>query len=390
MDWKSMTSHKRPLTVVCNPYANYGTTVAALNLVRAFRRVYVNPHICDINSSFNFSRSPDIVTEFGSDFVDTPNEGINIFVANVDEVTLLRNVFGNLPSNSHNILYPTWELSTCPDHWRAEISDFDELWVPSKFVGDAFRGVYENEITIIPYPVDVKFNCLLNRSYFGLPDSSYVFLFPFDFRSYIQRKNPFAFLRVLEQVFKDHPYKDIFLVVKAIGETSSASAIENYSKLECAINNRIFRNRVRLIKGFLSENEKNNLIRNSDCLVSLHRSEGFGLSLAEAMLLGKPVIATGYSGNIDFMNETNSLIVNYELIPVAENDYPEAAGQVWAEPDENQAIEHINRLLESPQLGEEIGSQANLDIRLKLSYLAIGNLMVERIKLIESHLGKSK
>lgn len=385
-----MILNNQQLTVVCNPFANYGRTTAALNLIRAFREVYITPQICDIDSSKNFSISPDIVIEFGSDFVDTPKEGINIYVANVDEVPTVRNVFGGLPSKSYNILYPAWELSKCPEHWREEISEFDELWVPSRFVGDAFRGIYENAITVIPHPVDVKFNCLLNRSYFGLPDSAYVFMFPFDFRSYIQRKNPFAVLRVLEQVFRDNPYKDIFLLVKVIGETSSPSAITSFSKLEYAINKSIFRNRVRLIKGFLSEDEKNNIIRISDCLVSLHRSEGFGLSLAEAMVLGKPVIATAYSGNLDFMNSSNSLLVNYELIPVGENDYPESTGQVWADPNENQAIEYIRQLIESPQLGKEIGFQANFDIRLNLSYLAVGNLMVERVKAIESHFRQSK
>lgn len=378
------------ITVVCNPFANIGRTVAALNMIRAFRAVYQHPMICDITSSLYFPKDPEILNEFGSDIVESPNRGINIYVANVDEIPTLRKVFGALPSNAYNILYPAWELSKCPDHWKDEIAEFDELWAPSNFVSEAFKNVYSKEITVIPHPVDVKFDCLLNRSYFNLPDSAFIFYFPFDFRSYITRKNPFMLLHVFEKIFESHPHQDIFLLIKVIGETSSESAIENYSELEDVIKKSMFRNRVRLIKGFLSENEKNNLLRLSDCLVSLHRSEGFGLSLAESMLLGKPVIATEFSGNLDFMKPTNSFLVDYKLIPLQENDYPESAGQEWAEPDEKQAIDHINRLLESPQLGKQIGSQASFDIRLGLSYVSIGNLMMERIRAIESQFVKSK
>src|SRR5512136_3068638 len=97
------------------------------------------------------------------------------------------------------------------------------------------------------------------------------------------------------------------------------------------------RDRVIVIWKVFSDNEMRNLIRCCDCFVSLHRSEGFGLGMAEAMYMGKPVIATAYSGNLAFMNESISCLVDYKLIPVEEGQYPFPKGQVWADPDLDQA-----------------------------------------------------
>jgi glycosyltransferase involved in cell wall biosynthesis len=113
----------------------------------------------------------------------------------------------------------------------------------------------------------------------------------------------------------------------------------------------------------MEDNDIKNLIRCWDCFVSLHRSEGFGRGLSEAMYLGKPVIATAYSGNMDFMTLENSLPVNYQLVNVPNGAYPFGEGQVWAEPDLEDAVNHMLRLIDDSSLGRGMGQRASLTIR---------------------------
>jgi glycosyltransferase involved in cell wall biosynthesis len=122
----------------------------------------------------------------------------------------------------------------------------------------------------------------------------------------------------------------------------------------------------------LTDDEMKNLVRCCDCYVSLHRSEGFGRGPAEAMVLGKPVIATRWSGNLDFMNDNNSILVDCALTPVAPEAYPYWQGQHWAEPDVEQAAASMVDLLDEPEKGLAIGRRASLEMRREFSYRAIG------------------
>jgi glycosyltransferase involved in cell wall biosynthesis len=122
-----------------------------------------------------------------------------------------------------------------------------------------------------------------------------------------------------------------------------------------------------------------NLLRCSDCFISLHRSEGFGLGLSEAMSLGKPTIATRYGGNVDFMNESNSCLVDYKLEPVGDNCYPHWQGQYWAEADVDQAFCYMLELLRDRHKRKRIGDNAKIQTRKQLSYASIGQLYENRI-----------
>src|SRR5262249_14120959 len=109
-----------------------------------------------------------------------------------------------------------------------------------------------------------------------------------------------------------------------------------------------------------------------DCLVSLHRSEGFGRFLAEAMWLGRPVIATAYSGNVDFMTSDVSCLVNYRLGPVAPHAYPFWQDPMWADPDLDEAAGCVTRLADDPGSGRRLGARASAHIRTHFSYRAVG------------------
>src|SRR5262249_23746268 len=132
------------------------------------------------------------------------------------------------------------------------------------------------------------------------------------------------------------------------------------------------REEVILVDRVLSRAETLMLMNSADCYVSLHRSEGVGLTLAEAMLLGKPVIATAYSGNLDFMNRGNSLLVDYRRTRLEEDAWPYPKGSVWAEPSIEHAAELMRWVIEHPAEANALGEQARRDLRELMSLEAYG------------------
>ena len=219
----------------------------------------------------------------------------------------------------------------------------------------------------------------LGRRYFKIPESSFAFLFFFDFTSYIQRKNPFAVFQAFEELCKNCPNQDLFLVIKFKGGEARQKDYEFFCDYI-----RRYKNRVLVIDKNLTDNEIRNLVRCCDCFVSLHRSEGVGLGLIAAMFLKKPVVATGYSGNLDFMNEENSCLVRYDLCNVPDEAYPFAEGQVWAEPDIAHAVDHMLKLVSDRDYARELGERASRDIRVNFSYRESGLRYLNRIREIVS------
>jgi glycosyltransferase involved in cell wall biosynthesis len=144
--------------------------------------------------------------------------------------------------------------------------------------------------------------------------------------------------------------------------------------------------RVTLVTETLTDNEIKNLVRCCDCFVSLHRSEGFGRGISEAMYLGKPVIATAYSGNLDFMAPDVSMHVGYRLVPVGAGEYPHHEGQVWAEPDLEQAVSHMLWVLDEPRQASEVGARARLHMLKEHSYRPVGLRYRQRIEAVAAGL----
>jgi glycosyltransferase involved in cell wall biosynthesis len=144
---------------------------------------------------------------------------------------------------------------------------------------------------------------------------------------------------------------------------------------------------VHVLEGYLSPGEKNALIASCDCYVSLHRAEGFGLTLAEAMYFGRPVIATGYSGNLDFMDPDVSYLVEYDLTPIGSGSDPYPANGVWAEPDLDHAGRLMRKAVEHPEKARAIGERAAKAIRRTHSHAAAGATMRQRLEEIAAARG---
>jgi len=374
-----MAGNRRELILVGHPFAPIGRGEDIRCAFRAFREVGVFPLVRDIYSLEPRS-DPGIEAEIVGSLVDHLSPAINIFFINGDEVEqVLSHLRDELATTAYNIIYPQWELSVYPTEWADYLDRFDEIWAPSQFVFDSIRKAVSKPIFYMPLPVEVRLTSFLGRRYFGLPESSYLYLFFFDFRSYIERKNPFAVIEAFERVCAARPQEDVRLVIKLNRPTRSRKAARDFQRFKTRVNECESADRVIVIDRLFTDNEVKNLIRCCDCFVSLHRAEGFGRGMAEAMYLGRPVVATGYSGNLDFMNEANSCLVQYELTEVGEGQYPHAKGQVWAEPNIDDAVSHMVRLLDDRDWGRRLGQIASRHLRVHFSYRAIGLRYKQRL-----------
>jgi hypothetical protein len=214
-----------------------------------------------------------------------------------------------------------------------------------------------------------------SRERLGLPDG-YLFLFMFDLHSVIERKNPIAVIDAFRTAFA--PGSGASLVVKCINRESKP---DEYDRLRLAARGHPD---VHLIDRYVSAQEKDAMVAASDCYVSLHRSEGFGLTPAEAMYLGKPVIATGYSGNLEYMTAHNSYLVDYAMKPIGSGHDPYPPDGEWADPDLDHAARLMRAVVENRAEAERRGRQAALDIRAGFSAGAAGETMERRLKQVRS------
>ena len=370
--------------LVGHPFAPIGRGEDIRCSFRAFRAVGHTLKIRDIYSVRTNPPDLHLEKEFSPHLVRQLGSSVNIFYINGDEVEqALRHLDGDMPSGAYNIICPQWELSLYPKEWAEQLDRFDEVWAPSKFVFDSLRKAVSKPLFHMPLATEVKLTSFLGRRYFGLPESSYLFLFYFDFRSYIERKNPFAVLEAFERVCAARPKEDIRLVIKLNRPMGPSRWEADFPRFMKAIKQSKCIDKIIIIDKVITDNEVKNLVRCCDCFISLHRSEGYGRGMAEAMFLGKPVIATGYSGNLDFMNEANSLLVPYKLIEVGEEQYPHWEGQVWADPDIDRAVEYMIKLLDDREYGRRLGQVASRYLRTHFGYRATGLRYLNRIEEIQ-------
>lgn len=370
-----MINYQKPV-LVGHPFVPIGRGEDIRCSFRALQTVGYTLPIYDI---YSYEKTdPNIEKEFSNHLVKKLSPTINIFYINGDEIDqVLDHINKDLLPGAYNIIYPQWELSIYPQEWSERLNRFDEIWAPSKFVFDTIKKTISKPIFHMPLTTHVQLDSFLGRRYFNIPESSYVFLFFFDFRSYIDRKNPITVVNTFKKVCENRPNDDIYLIVKINRPDSLFES--DVQKFIDTINKGSYKDRIIIIDKVFTDNEIKNLVRCCDCFISLHRSEGFGRGMAEAMFLGKPVIATGYSGNLDFMNDDNSCLVRYKLIYVKEGCYPYAKGQIWADPDVEHAVNHMIKLMDDRNYGRELGNIASRHIRTYFNYVPIGIKYKDRI-----------
>lgn len=299
--------------------------------------------------------------------VRRPGSGINLFHINGDEVEAILAKLGTPPPGSFNIVFPAWELSNYPSHWARQLDRFDEIWGFSNFVTESLRAAVNRPVYSAPLSVAPAIRHYHHRSALGLPGTAFVFFFSFDCSSFLERKNPWGVIEAFRRLRQCRPQSDALLVLKASGGIRAPEVMDRLRTEMATLGSH-----ARLIDRTLDTEQMKSLLMACDCYLSLHRSEGFGYCLAEAMYFGKPVIATAYSGNLDFMTPETALLVGYQLAGVSPEAYPCGEGQFWAEPSIEQAVEHMILLVDEPREGQRLGARASASIRHKLSPLSLG------------------
>lgn len=261
---------------------------------------------------------------------------INLVAVNADEFPrFVRDLGSEFLDDTYTIGIWAWEVEEFP-RWMAESQRFvDEIWAISEFSARAIARSVERPVRVSPVPVSVPEVEQLDRSRLDLP-SGFLFYFCFDFDSVFERKNPIAVIQAFRRAFP--PESGPQLVIKSVNGERHSQELDRLREAARA------RSDITVIDGYWSESRRYAAFAACDAYVSLHRAEGFGLTIAEAMALGKPVIATAYSGNLDFMNAENSYLVPWAKarIPVGCQPYP--AGGIWAEPDVESAAELMKRV----------------------------------------------
>ena len=272
---------------------------------------------------------------------------VNVLHINADEMAEARRHLGDaFFAGRYNIAAWHWELSRFPEAWLPALQGVDELWASSRFIQQALSQQAKVPVLWMPHPVEVSGEPESGPGPLGLPEGRYLFLAFFDFTSFVARKNPRGAIRAFLNAFPPGSPERVGLVIKANGATvrpAEAKAFLAWPELRDP--------RIVVINETLDRRSLIGLMKRCDCFVSLHRSEGFGRGIAEALLLEKPVIVTGYSGNMDFTSPENACIVDYRLVDVGRDEYPHAAGQRWAEPDLEQAAGYMRRVVEEAVVG---------------------------------------
>ncbi|GJL70693.1 MAG: glycosyl transferase [Nitrospirales bacterium] len=299
----------------------------------------------------------------------------NVFHINADEMVNAQIHLGkDIFTDRYNIGYWAWELSRFPHAWRSALQLVDEVWAPSRFIEQAIADATSSPVIRMPLAVEFPEPDGMTRESFGLPEDRFLFLFFFDFTSYVQRKNPAGAIRAFLQAFPDVDDARVSIVIKMNGMDLRPQEYQAFiQSIDCEDP------RIILMDKVLTDRETKSLVKLCDCFLSLHRSEGFGRGLAEAMYLGKPVITTGYSGNLDFTNAHNSCLVDYRLIPVRDHEYPFATGQKWADPDIDHAVWFMKRVVNEPQYAQTLGRHAAGFIKTYHSSKAVGAKYRDRL-----------
>ncbi|WP_232057986.1 glycosyltransferase [Cohnella abietis] len=315
--------------------------------------------------------------------IDLPQHNVNILHLNAEQMFESYTYFGQKNfEGRYNIGFWHWELEDFPDEWLDGFKFVNEVWVPSSFVANSVSMKSPVPVIRIPHGIEVKIETPRDRLYYSLPTQPFLFLTMYDMNSFQERKNPMASIEAFKLAFKPDNL-NVGLVIKINNASSNRNDMKSINEMTAGYNN-IF-----LITSTLSRSDTNALIQCTDSFISLHRSEGFGLGLAEAMYLGKPAIGTNWSANTDFMNSQNSCLVNYELVELGRDYGPYQAYQVWADPDVEHASQYMKRLATETSYYNQVATSGEQTIKRNFSPSAVGKLIAKRLKYIQMHFGGS-
>ena len=289
----------------------------------------------------------------------------NVTVVGAPELAQLR---GEICRQQFNIVYPFWELEKLPKKLVDYCKEFDSFWAPSQFIFDCLKAEQSQPVHLVKQPVQLpNANPTL-----GLNGDPLRILTYFDFDSFPARKNPEAAVNAFRAAF---PTKqaDVSLTVKTRGKADHGRRawLEKQAAQDA---------RIKIIDKTLNDFEMSALMRDHDIFLSLHRSEGFGLGCAEALIAGRAVVATDYGGTTDFINAETGYPVAWDSIELREGDYIGWEGAHWADPSIDHAAAILLRIYDDPEAAR-LKTKQGLDLlRREHSFEVIGRRIVEALK----------
>jgi glycosyltransferase involved in cell wall biosynthesis len=326
------------------------------------------PILCNSNKSIDPSIRP----------LSSKNYSIDLFCLPPTDVIRLYFEGGKdlLNRKSYKIGAWPWELPFWPLPFKKITNFADEIWAQSEYVFNCFSRLRNIPVYRMPMVVDIGSPKKINRSHLKIKKDAFVFYTMFDGNSRLTRKNPLSTVLAFEVAFKNKRDANVSLVIKAMN--TSSNDVE-WARIRQIANSD---SRITIIDKHLNKNHLINLMATFDAFVSLHRSEGFGRIIAEAMLLGQPVIVSNFSGNIDFCNNNTSYLVDGHLVGIKKNEYPFSDGQYWFEPDINIAAQQMIKTYENLSDTKRISENAKKYIHENYSIQSAAQFYKNRLSLI--------
>ena len=373
----SASAYPPGITVIGYVNAESGVGESARATLRALAHSGVPHNLRDYRVG-NVSRMGETVDER----LATPlQHAVSLFHINADQMPLARGFLGEAPFQApYRIGFWAWELENFPPEWQGAFAHVDEVWVPSSFCQRAIGALSPVPVLVLPHAVEIPTHATPDRARFGLRARSVAFLAMADMMSMASRKNPFGAVEAFASAFRGSP-ADVEMVVKISNAERDPEAFKRLQALAASCPG------IHLLADYLDRPALNSLLDSVDSFVSLHRSEGFGLVIAEAMARGKVVVATGWSGNIDFMNADNALPLDYRLVTLTQDVGPYKAGQRWADPHMAHAVAALQRVAADAELRQHLGQRAQEHCRLHLAPDVVGALQRQRLLTIHQRHG---
>jgi glycosyltransferase involved in cell wall biosynthesis len=306
------------------------------------------------------------------------NGRFHLFSVNCDQVLqVIDHLRPVLRPDAYRILVPFWELSNLPDAWLPATDAVDEIWAPTRFIQMTLAKKVRKPVLRMPLMLSFEKPPCVARTQLGLPPRTFLFFFAFDYFSFLERKNPMAVVNAFRRAFRSNGHAPS---VRLVLKTMNADVVPHSGAIREAIQDD---RDIILIEETLARDETLALIAACDAVVTLHRSEGLGLLVAEAMVLGKPVIATNYSATTELVTPETGWPVDYCLTPVQEGMYPFHEGQVWADADIDHAAWQMRCVVENqPEVERRVAAARALMSR-EYGPAAVASRQLARLRSIE-------
>lgn len=300
--------------------------------------------------------------------------GVNVMHIEPLDLAFAYQKLGNKTWEGHyNIGFWLWELEEFPKNWEKSLALVDEVWTPSEFTSRCIRKVTDKPVLTIPYCVTAPVKEEYDRAYFGIPDDKFLFLVMYDTNSTMARKNPLGAIESFKKAFSPQD-TGVGLVLKMNNPRQ-----EDIDTLKASLAE--YRN-VYYINKTMEKVEVNSLIKCADVFVSLHRAEGFGLVMAEAMLNKTPCIATNWSSNTEFMNEEVACMVDYTFTTLKKTQEPYKKGARWADANTDTAAEFMRKLAGDREYYNNLAEKGKAYIEEKLGMAQAVQAIEKRIEQI--------